>query len=320
MAAFESGGSPPAAKRESIGDRASMMDGLIRMKEEHTERKLIREWAKQREDDLRYNEALAEEERAAREETRRDGFANLKATMRQVEEQAEAAALVDGCAKRGEAVGARRRASLQGGGSIRSTTSGATISTSRVPWVGSRRRPRPALVDARAERGEAVGARRRASQGGRWIRSTTSGGTISTSRAPWARSRRRPRPWRWSTRVLSGRSSWRRASRRRRRFARRRAARPFRHQERRGPGRDGGRGRRWSMPCRAGEAVGVGAASLQGALDSPGTTSARPFRPSKAAMGRVETEAAAVALGRARRAGEEGCTRPARRQSDARRA
>ena len=151
MAAFESGGSPPAAKRESIGDRASMMDGLIRMKEEHTERKLIRERAKQREDDLRYNEALAEEERAAREETRRDRFANLKATMRQVEEQAEAAALVDARAEREKQLaleGELRREALDSLDDERRDHFDIKSAMGRVETEAAAM----ALVDARAER------------------------------------------------------------------------------------------------------------------------------------------------------------------------
>ena len=155
MAAFESGGSPPAAKRESIGDRASMMDGLIRMKEEHTERKLIRERAKQREDDLRYNEALAEEERAAREETRRDRFANLKATMRQVEEQAEAAALVDARAEREKQLaleGELRREALDSLDDERRDHFDIKSAMGRVETEAAA----VALVDARAEREKKV--------------------------------------------------------------------------------------------------------------------------------------------------------------------
>ena len=153
-----------------------------------------------------------------------------------------------------------------------------------------------ALVDARAEREKQLALEAHASQGALESLDDERRDHFDI-KVPWAGSRRRPRPWRWSTRVLSGRSSWRskRASQGGARFARRRAARPFRHQECHG---------RVETEAAAVALVDARAErEKQLALDELRREALesldderRDHFDIKSAMGRVETEAAAVAL------------------------
>ena len=92
-----------------VGDRSSIVDNMIRLKEESAARTVLRDTAVEQEKALALREQQEASERERRKSERRDRFVNLKATLLKTEEEAARMALHDNRAEREKTVALRAK-------------------------------------------------------------------------------------------------------------------------------------------------------------------------------------------------------------------